>query len=345
VWSAFPLYTVFFAYKLWATVFLVLSLAHEAEARGLSPVRVLLGTLGFAYGVGLSLLSILFVLSSELVTRPTGGTIGFRLTGGFLADYGTYALITFAFLAIKYLSGRRRSVIVNVAILLTLLWAVAILLLAQTRSTLMAFVLVCSILLFFGLHGSRRIIWATSLAVFGLLAVFLARNLIWDFLSRGQELEELSTLSGRTFIFAFLMNYWRQSPLIGWGYQAGSRYAAVQFLEETGLYMGAAHDVISKALVDVGLVGALLLGFAFISLLHSLVHLYRRLSREEWLFVVSLAVYGLFASVVGSGVSAPSPVWVVLFIVPALSVAQRRQGGKVRVEIARDPYILPASRR
>jgi len=329
-WSIFPLYTVFFAYKIWVTIFLVLSLAQEAKVRGLSSVEVLLQSVVLAYSLGLILLSLLFLISPELVTQPTPGVIGFRLTGGFLADYGAYALITLAFLGTRYLF-RKRNIMTSILITLALLWALVAIILAQTRSTLMAFFLMCLVVILFGTRGLRRVVWFTGFAISGFLALALAGEMILAFLLRGQDLEGVQTLSGRTLIFSFLIEYWKESPLLGWGFQAGSRYAAVQFLEQTGMNMGAAHDVISKVLVDLGLVGAFVLLSALISLLSSLVNLRKRVPREQWLLLTTLALYGLTASISGAGVGEARPVWVVLFIVPSLAYSRvtekSQQGG------------------
>ncbi len=331
VWSIFPLYTAFFSYKIWATLFLVLSLAREAEIRGLSPSKFLLESVGLAYGIGFGLLTMLFFLDPQLVTRPTPGIIGFRLTGGFLADYGAYALITFAFLGVRYLFRRRRTPVSDIGTLGTLLWALAALILAQTRSTLMSFVLVCLILVFFGTKGLRRAALVIGLITSGLVSASLAGDFILAYLLRGQDVEGLVTLSERTLIFSFLMDYWRESPVLGLGFQAGSRYVAAQFLEQTGLNMGSAHDVVSKVLVDLGLIGALLLFCAYISLWVSLVRFYKKWPAEQWILLVSLAVYGATASIFGGGLAEPMPIWVILFVVPSLiplhvKASSRRDG-------------------
>lgn len=319
-WSIFPLYTLFFAYKIWVTILLVLSLAQEAKIRRLSPSEILLQSVGWAYGLGLGLLSFFFFVSPDLVTRPTPGIIGFRLTGGFLSDYGAYGLVTFAFMSTMYWH-RTRNPLFRLVGVIVLVWASIVLILAQTRSTLAAFGLFLLVFLLFRVRSLTKVVWATGLTALGFLAAALAGQTILDFLLRGQDLEGLSTLSGRTFIFSFLMDYWRESPLIGWGFQAGSRYAAVQFMEQTGMNMGAAHDVISKVLVDLGLVGVFFLLCAIGSLWLALVRLYRRLPRDQWLFLLSLSLYGSVSSVFGGGVADPGPIWVALFLIPSLALS------------------------
>lgn len=325
MWSIFPLYTLFFSYKIWVTIFLVVAIVRESTIHGRSPLRVLLESVGLAYSLGLTLLFFLFIINPELVTRPSLGLIGFRLTGGFLSDYGAYALITLAFLASGYLFGRKIALAPLKGLMV--LWALVALILAQTRSTLVAGFLTWLVFVIFGTRGARRIVWATGFCIAGILTSVVAKDMLLEFLKRGQDTTGLLTLSGRTTLFQFLIQYWRESPFVGYGFQAGSRYASAQFLEQTGLMMGAAHDLISKVLVDLGLLGALFVICALFSLLRSLVVLRRWLARDEWLLTVSLALYALMSSTFGGGVAEAWPIWVVLFMLPSIAFRYVRKRG------------------
>lgn len=320
MWSVFPFYTLFYACKMWIAIFLILYVAHEAKIRHLSPSEILLHTVGWAYGLGLGLLTVFFFVNPDLVTRPTSGILGFRLTGGFLSDYGAYGLVTSAFIITMYWH-RTRDPLFKLVGVIAFVWALIALILAQTRSTLMAFVLFLPVFFLFGVRGLTKVMWATGLAILGFLGATLAGQAILAFLQRGQDLEGFFTLSGRTYLLSFLMDHWRDSPLLGWGFQAGSRYFAVQFMEQTGMNMGAAHDAISKILVDLGLLGGVVLLHAVGSLLLALGWLYRRLPRDQWLFLLSLGLYGLANSAFGAGVADSAPIWVVLFLTPSLALS------------------------
>jgi O-antigen ligase len=216
---------------------------------------------------------------------------------------------------------RTRDPLFKLVGVIAFVWALIALILAQTRSTLMAFVLFLLVFFLFGVRGLTKVMWATGLAILGFLGATLAGQAILAFLQRGQDLEGFFTLSGRTYLLSFLMDHWRDSPLLGWGFQAGSRYFAVQFMEQTGMNMGAAHDAISKILVDLGLLGGVVLLHAVGSLLLALGWLYRRLPRDQWLFLLSLGLYGLANSAFGAGVADSAPIWVVLFLTPSLALS------------------------
>jgi O-antigen ligase len=131
--------------------------------------------------------------------------------------------------------------------------------------------------------------------------------------------EGLDTLSGRTEAFSHLIELWRDSPLIGYGFGAGTRNALVDFVARSGLNIGAGHDAISTVLVDLGLVGLSLLLAAFISAWLALGHLYRATASDRRATVTThqvacLLVWVTFTAVVGKGLAGPFEVFMVAMV-------------------------------
>lgn len=315
LYSVYPLYTIFFAGKLWIVAFLAVRVAQEARQRGGEPLDELINTIFAAYITGFLLLSVLFLIDPDLVSSPTKGIIGIRLTGGFLGDYGVYSLFTLVGLGTWYFY-HSKSILARYLGLLLLVWPLYLLLLAQTRTTLLGAV-VAFLLIIRGMRSQlRRNLWLASIGLLIVLMFILSRDLLYAFLARGQDTRSLLSLSGRRYMFEYMLEWWRESPFIGFGFQAGSRHTAIRFLKETGLNMGSAHDSLSKVLVDLGLLGTFVLGLAFAVFWRRVWTLRRTVRRDLWVRVAFLGVHGLLSSITSGGIAEPSALWPVMFVAP-----------------------------
>jgi O-antigen ligase len=97
----------------------------------------------------------------------------------------------------------------------------------------------------------RRLEYALGIAVAGVLAALVALDTILTYVSRGESVEQLSTLNSRTELWTFALDAAAQKPLYGWGVGASQGI----FLDEIGL--GGGHNMIINVLVDLGVVGLL----------------------------------------------------------------------------------------
>jgi O-Antigen ligase len=247
----------------------------------------------------------LFVLAPELVgtVKPN---FGYRLYGGSFDDYGRAAAFSgffFLLVGLRY-HGRRRW------------WAFggyaaswAFVLLSLTRGTI-----ICALLIMCLAVGSkyraRMRILVTCATLLGVSVIALSGGLeqIVKFGARGQTSAELESLSGRAQAFHYLLNGWQQSPWLGFGYGAGSRYLLLHFQQQAGLEIGSAHDCLSRVLADLGITGALLLSFATIHVLIAACILWRRVRRRPELRelavqTVAFVVYSVIFSITSSGVA------------------------------------------
>lgn len=255
VYSLSPAYTLFFSAKM--IVGMLISIALSPA--GAEAASLLLRLLYLAYGTGWLVVAFLFLLAPDLVGVESS-TFGYRLTAG---GYGSYALICgIAFLVSLLYSARSSKWLWVVGYLAS--WVFV--LLSKTRSTITAGII---ILLVASLLHPR---WRTKLAAvyfiaFGMLVslVVIGPESIVEFLMRGQDWDALSSLTGRSAAFSYLMDHWRRSPWLGFGFAAGNRYLMGVYMLMTGAQMASAHDALSKVLIDLGLVGALFLFLATVS--------------------------------------------------------------------------------
>jgi len=155
--------------------------------------------------------------------------------------------------------------------------------LSQSRSPILAFMVAALIVLF----ASRRFL---PLALFGvpLIALLFSsvyNEAVYEFLRRGQSDGEITTLTGRTVYWESSLQALRENPLTGYGANAGGRYILQSTLNEAGV--STVHSTWVEVLLDTGIVGAMLLLVALVVTVFYLLKLYSRaminpISRLLW---------------------------------------------------------------
>jgi O-antigen ligase len=164
-------------------------------------------------------------------------------------------------------------------------------------------------------------------AVVGLLGLgvtlMLAINPLIEYVTRGESVESLETLSNRTTLWTIAFDFFGQKPVFGWGITASRGL----FFEQVNL--GGAHNALVNVLVDGGLVGTGL----WVGLIVAILAGIHRLGPQE---PDSKLLYGLVATMLvnsmtteglgsGSGVSA---MW--LFLVGAWVGVLQREHAEAR---------------
>ncbi|HEX6233937.1 MAG TPA: O-antigen ligase family protein [Jiangellaceae bacterium] len=319
------LYTTFFAQKILVALFVLALLEwHWPARRGSRALQVLF----WVYGLQAAAIGILYFVRREWVT-PFGAVRGsepVRVTGGVFADYGSSALIAGLFLLTVALFGSKPAHrwLAGVAYVGT--WALIVL--SQTRTTMAA--AVAFLIIMVHAHWRARTLFALVATAAGVGLVALLPTALEKIISVGtRDGEGLETLSGRTEAFSHLIDHWRDSPLIGYGFGSGTRNALVDFVERRGLNIGAGHDAISTVLVDLGLIGLSLLLVAFISAWVAFGRLYRatasdRLATVTTHQVACLLVWVTFNAVVDKGLAGPFAVFMVAIV--AVRVLRKQAG-------------------
>jgi O-antigen ligase len=270
LWSSAPTYTAYFAVQV--VIVCLLAAAYLQIAR--DPLRDVLRTVFVTHFAWMCLTLVLFLVNPSLVAAPTG-TDYLRLHGGILGGYGLPALVTGLFMlstALTSDSPRMRA------------WAWAgyllswgALLASQTRATIALALIFAAILSTVAARRSVQI----ALLVAGVGALLAIRPPAWlaelgDLALRDGQ--GLSTLSGRSVVFEYLMGVWQAAPFFGHGFAAGTRAALVDYYAETGLNFGAGHDVMSTILVDLGIVGLALVVGAVLAAWFPVFRLWTRLN-------------------------------------------------------------------
>lgn len=254
VYSPNPLYTAFFSARFLVAIALPIAFIARGGPRS---ARTALHCVRFvAIYQTLAILGI-GAFAPDLVGTTQQG-LGYRLNGGPLGDYGISAAVWLIFLTVDFLhSGTPSDRLIKAAIAslpLTYLYF------ARSRTTLIACLAACMLVAAMRRPGKVTI---AAIGMTAMLAIALGTGTfapIESYLRRGQTNAELETLSGRTQVFSFLIDEWRANPIFGSGYAAGSRVSLLRYMNETNSSLGAAHDILSRSLVDLGLIGALLVG-------------------------------------------------------------------------------------
>ena len=85
---------------------------------------------------------------------------------------------------------------------------------------------------------------------------------VWEYLLRGQSVEEAQKLSSRVEWWQFAWHMFLQRPLIGWGGFAGGRFLVLKQLSRVST--PDLHSSIIETLVDTGVFGLLFLAFTLL---------------------------------------------------------------------------------
>lgn len=259
VYSTSPLYTLFFAGKIFVSIFAVALLTDKTDLTSRMPLVLKLFLV--VNIVQLVLNIALFAADPALVGKELPG-IGYRLAGGILEDYGTPAAMAGCLLLSQmfYYTQRFRRASMGALYLGT--WVFV--LLSRTRSTIIGASAMLLLTLTFYQRLSGRILGGLVVSI-ALVAVVISQSVdsIVVFGMRGETVNSLLSLTGRAQAFEFLSYEWSQSPWWGFGYASGSRQLLIRFVKESGLGIGAAHDAASKVLVELGIIGASFLLIVF----------------------------------------------------------------------------------
>ena len=253
VYSPSPAYTLYFGALI--PIGIVVALLVRTSVSPTAPLTVLYAANGFQWAA----IAVLYVCLPQVVGEYS--EYGYRLTGGTFNDYGQGAALTGVFLLTTLvLRPGRRNRWVTALCILGYVASWGFILLSRTRTAMMGALMMGLIVVVFSRRRHLPLVLAlAAVAVVSLMLPFGGLDALLKFLGRGETVSQLRSLTGRTVAFDYLIAAWRESPWLGYGYGAGSRQIMASFVRETGLGMGAAHDIFSRVLADLGVVGACVL--------------------------------------------------------------------------------------
>lgn len=130
-----------------------------------------------------------------------------------------------------------------------------------TRGAMLGCLTGCAVVVALIFRGRRRIFLAAGLVAGAVTILLLAGGPLLAFVIRGDNAQQLATLSSRTELWSFAWEAIQQQPLFGWGIGASRGI----FLNDIGL--GGGHNALVNVAVDIGLVGAAVWAALIVSLL------------------------------------------------------------------------------
>jgi len=104
--------------------------------------------------------------------------------------------------------------------------------------------------------------FAVTLFVFFDLNIHKISNKIMHSISRTGDINEITTFTGRTKIWAFTFDSFLKSPLIGYGYGSTRYLLNTKKARQYGIYTTSAHNLFLQCMFDTGIIGLLFLSIA-----------------------------------------------------------------------------------
>ena len=229
-WSVYPPWTLYKSWEYLIDIALVAAILESVNST--EDLRSLFNWTWTLYGILLlSVWKDVLLFPQESLhgeTLQSGAALGVRLDGVIPAlssnDVGTFAaIIALVSLARLFPSTGRRSHTSWYSVLL--LGSMVTLVLAQTRSAIMAVALGGFVIFLYSKQG--RIGAIVTFVVAPIVALCTMGGVIWSFLQRGQTEAQMATLSSRAQWWAFAWQTYLERPLTGYGAYAGGRFGVL----------------------------------------------------------------------------------------------------------------------
>jgi O-antigen ligase len=145
------------------------------------------------------------------------------------------------------------------------------------------------------------------------------------FALRGQDARNLDTLTGRTVIWDYAVQAWREQPWLGFGYYSGHRLALPNRFAIFANYSNIDNTWL-EVLVDVGLVGLIALAIGVVA--GTLRAVASTETWEERIFIGGLLLAIVVLSFVNPGVQTPSSTAVIFAVLVFTSSRVRKAGAE-----------------
>jgi O-antigen ligase len=261
IWSVYPLWTLYKSLEY--TIDLALLAAILFSIKSIDDFKVLFDWTWVLIGMLAASAWIGILIWPDYALRRDVGVLGIQLAGvlpametNAVGELGAILGIV-AINRFMFVKDKRFYFIIFLIGMVTMI-------LAQSRSPIIGFVVAVSVMLF----AARRIgpFVFTIMLMFMVLIFTGIADSFWDYFLRGQGREQFSTLSGRTYGWTLGWELFKIHPLQGFGAYAGGRFAV---LTEVGNNMstGQWSSILNtwlETLIGVGLIGMVFLSLAFL---------------------------------------------------------------------------------
>lgn len=292
-------------------------------------LRGTIGLLTFMLIVGLVLYA---VVPDRAMAEMEGGTIR-RLA----APFGTPNSLGRASALVVVLAVLARMAGVlnwrSPLLLMSVVSALACLYLSQSRTAMAALGL--TLLTIYLVGRPRRLLVAAILTALAALLVVVLRVDVMDLLalvSRTGYVKEVTTLTGRTDIWAFAWSQIVQEPLLGYGHASSKLIFPLLYRQYWGWTTTHAHNMWLQIWFTTGLVGVVLLAGIFVAQFR-----YWLQTRDVGSLALMVFVFIIGLAEAGHIAGAPST----LTAMWAVWLAGRRVGSKIPVPSMRSDFVAP----
>lgn len=239
------------------------------------------------------------------------GEVASNIYSGIVGEKGEAAFLMVVAVIIVLSKCVREKKISRNNLVWLIIYFVAMLLPAK-RMLFAVGVLMVFLYIVFWTKGSRKLLaigGAGILGVIGYIVVSLTPSLN-TLLLRFTSFSDDDTANGRTYLWEYAINMFREKPLLGYGYGSYNTYASEKgvLLTSTGEWSSQAHNIFYQLLGEMGALGTFLfLCMCFITL-YIFFRLYRKKNVLEKFdlallfvgscFVILTLVYGLTGNVI-----------------------------------------------
>jgi O-antigen ligase len=268
-YSADPLLSVFWGFKL--VVFLAVLIAFfdatdpvQSAARFWNATHCALILMLVQFAV--------FALISPESALDTEDSSGLVRLGGYLfppTQFSAACGMALTLSLIAFIAGRHRALHIALCILSGILMLAS----AGRGGMLATVVSATMVCLWYRRYRLALAGIAASCIVFAAAPSIMAA--FADVVTRRQDWDQISTLTGRLYIWEYALSLVRERPFFGWGFVAGGKIALVL---PTGWWRtpGDAHNALLEVLLALGFTGLLVLGLIIIRTITSLLVIYSR---------------------------------------------------------------------
>ena len=171
-----------------------------------------------------------------------------------------------------------------------LLFSLATLILAQTRSAIAGFVVALVLMLFLSGRRALNVFLLFSCAM--LLLIGGVSTVALEFLQRGQDIHVVQQLTGRTQYWAIAWHKFLERPWTGYGAFAGGRFLVLTYFPVNHSQM---HSDYFEILIGTGFLGVAAIFAVLISTWYVLSRIYRRSSPGSLERILSIEAMGVLA--------------------------------------------------
>jgi O-antigen ligase len=250
-----------------------------------------------------------WVGNDYVVTARLQGVLGSSNGAGMASAAGLFLIVTF--LPSDSMRARIWKYVGAASALLCLL-------LSHNRMAM--FALLASVMTFFVLNGpiARNALAVFAIALFAASCIVLFADDLMTLVSRSSNEAEILTLTGRTRIWAAVIDLWRQLPILGYGFGSALYILPVH----PDLFPAAAHshNLYLEQLFSGGLIG---FGLFACSTVITIMVAWRMRAVRELSLIIFFLIYGVTEPVIYGPVSFPLVI-MILAIARVLSGPSQR---------------------